>query len=117
MTSARAARVLDIAPIAVIRPPSTRIASASSLGAPSIPVATIPMFTKPKVATTPPQIAEARTTFARVNRRGAGRVGVVGVEGTRSLQAAADEARPDGAQPLRGSARVPRGPLGPSRAR
>src|SRR6516165_12280587 len=99
MTSARPAPVREAEPIAAIRPPSTKIASASSLGAPSIPVARAPMFTKPSVvATTPPQIAEARTTFARVNRRGAGRVGAVGVEGTRSLQAAADEARPDGAQ-------------------
>ena len=35
--------------------------------------------------------------------------------GTRSLDAAADVARPDGAQPPWSSARVPRGPLDPSR--
>jgi 2-furoate---CoA ligase len=38
-----------------------------------------------------------------------------GVEGTRSLRAAADGKRPDGAQPQRSSASVPRGRLDPSR--
>jgi dihydropteroate synthase len=42
--------------------------------------------------------------------------GALGVEGTRSREAAAGEARPDGAQPPRGSARVPRGRLDPERA-
>ena len=41
--------------------------------------------------------------------------GAVGVEGTRSRQAAAEDGRPDGAQPPRGSARVPRGRLDPDR--
>ena len=41
--------------------------------------------------------------------------GAVGVEGTRSRKAASDEARPDGAQPPRESARVPRGRLDPDR--
>jgi dihydropteroate synthase len=40
----------------------------------------------------------------------------VGVEGTRSRRAAPDEERPDGAQPPRSSARVPRGRLDPDRA-
>jgi dihydropteroate synthase len=39
----------------------------------------------------------------------------VGVEGTRSREAAADKARPDGAQPPRGGERVPRGRLDPDR--
>jgi dihydropteroate synthase len=42
--------------------------------------------------------------------------GAVGVEGTRSRDAASDAASPDGAQPPRGSARVPRGRLDPHRA-
>ena len=43
--------------------------------------------------------------------------GAGGVEGTRSLLAAADDARRDGAQPPRSSARVPRGPSDPSQPR
>src|SRR5436309_6797959 len=43
---------------------------------------------------------------------GAG-AGAPGVDGTRSLQPATDPARPGGAQPQRGSARVPRGPAIP----
>ncbi|HZN52152.1 MAG TPA: dihydropteroate synthase [Methylomirabilota bacterium] len=39
----------------------------------------------------------------------------IGVEGTRSRKAAAGNARRDGAQPPRGSARVPRGRLDPER--
>jgi dihydropteroate synthase len=41
--------------------------------------------------------------------------GALGVEGTRSRKAAAGNARRDGAQPPRGSARVPRGRLDPER--
>jgi len=41
--------------------------------------------------------------------------GAVGVEGTRSRKAAAEDARPDGAQPPRRSERVPRGRLDPDR--
>ena len=41
--------------------------------------------------------------------------GAVGVEGARSRQAAAEDARPDGAQPPRSSERVPRGRLDPDR--
>jgi dihydropteroate synthase len=40
----------------------------------------------------------------------------IGVEGTRSRKAAAGNARPGGAQPPRGGARVPRGRLDPDRA-
>jgi len=40
----------------------------------------------------------------------------IGVEGTRSRKAAAGNARPAGAQPPRGGARVPRGRLDPDRA-
>ena len=43
--------------------------------------------------------------------------GALGVEGTRSREAAADNARPDGAQPSRSSARVPRGRLDPTHSR
>jgi dihydropteroate synthase len=53
-----------------------------------------------------PQDAERRLGVPR---------GALGVEGTRSHKAAADNARPDGAQPPRGSARVPRGRLDPER--
>ena len=42
--------------------------------------------------------------------------GAIGVEGTRSREAAAEDARPDGAQPPRESERVPRGRLDPDRA-
>jgi dihydropteroate synthase len=42
--------------------------------------------------------------------------GAAGVEGTRSSRAAADAASPGGAQPPRGSERVPRGRLEPGRA-
>jgi dihydropteroate synthase len=42
--------------------------------------------------------------------------GTVGVEGTRSGQAAPEDARPDGAQSPRASGRVPRGRLDPDRA-
>ena len=42
--------------------------------------------------------------------------GAVGVEGTRSGQAAPEDARPDGAQSPRASGRVPRGRLDPDRA-
>jgi dihydropteroate synthase len=41
--------------------------------------------------------------------------GAVGVEGTRSRKAAAEDAHPDGAQPSRESERVPRGRLDPDR--
>jgi dihydropteroate synthase len=41
--------------------------------------------------------------------------GALGVEGTRSREAAADNASPDGAQPPRASARAPRGRLDPER--
>ena len=42
--------------------------------------------------------------------------GAVGVEGTRSREAAAEDSHPDGAQPPRESERVPRGRLDPDRA-
>src|SRR6266849_3431533 len=112
-TSAPAAPIRDAAPIATIRPSSTKIASASSLGAPSTPVATTPMFTKPSVGTKPPQDSCLRALTGQRARQ----PGAVGVEGTRSRDAAAEVARPDGAQPPRGSARAPRGPLDPGRAR
>src|SRR5882724_13152946 len=52
--------------------------------------------------------------MARRRREGAG---AGGVEGTRSLRASAGDARRDGAQPPRASARVPRDRLDPSGAR
>src|SRR3990172_11586268 len=50
-TSAAAAAVREPAPTAAISPLSTRIASASSRGADSTPVARAPMLTRPSVAT------------------------------------------------------------------
>jgi len=48
-------------------------------------------------------------------RRGAGRrERAAGVDGTRSRSRATDPASTDGAQPQRGSARVPRGPAIPA---
>src|SRR5207249_7486072 len=55
---------------------------------------------------------ETAATERRMWRQCAG-----GVDGTRSLRAAADDARPDGAQPPRGSEHVPRGSRDPSRIR
>src|SRR5207247_150881 len=52
-TSAASAPVLDPAPSAAIRPCSTRIASASSRGDARMPVASAPMFTRPRLAISP----------------------------------------------------------------
>src|SRR2546425_13070293 len=52
-TSAPSAPVLDPAPSAAIRPCSTRIASASSRGDARMPVASAPMFTRPRLAISP----------------------------------------------------------------
>src|SRR6266508_478564 len=114
-TTAAAPRapIRDAAPMAAILPFSTRIASTSARGDASIPVATAPMFTRPSVDTN----SSSKSPPRPVTGRWAWRAGAVGVEGTRSRHATAGAARPDGAQPPRSSARVPRGPLDPGRAR
>src|SRR5438132_12076463 len=53
------------------------------------------------------------TTAALAPRSGR-RAGAAGVDGTRSRPWATDSVSPDGAQPQRGSARVPRGPAIPA---
>src|SRR6266545_958326 len=111
--SAPRAPIRDAAPMGAILPFSTRIASASARGDASIPVATAPMFTRPSVGTN----SSSKSRPRPVTGRWAWRAGAVGVEGTRSRHATAGAARPDGAQPPRSSARVPRGPLDPGRVR
>src|SRR6266849_1896279 len=74
-TSALPAPVRDAAPMAAIRPFSTRIASASARGAASTPVAKAPMLTRPSVGTSPPnprQRSRGRPTGG-AGRRGRGR--------------------------------------------